>query len=191
MSPRGTVGDATTLASTGQEAPGSNPGVPNREEPTPDMDPEGAPASDPADAHLNGSRPLATEPVDERVTEWLVWMLGSATRARIFAHLRTAPGRTSGEIAEETDLYPSTVREMVASMHDEGLLRRSKRSLEGRGNNPFEYTAIPPTDLVERRAPRLQDGLNAIYGIDRRLPGAAADTDSEPVRITVRETVDD
>jgi len=52
----------------------------------------------------------AAEQFDEGVVELLSWVLDTETRARIYVALRQYPDSTSEEVAEETGLYPSTVR---------------------------------------------------------------------------------
>ena len=129
----------------------------------------------------------AVETVDEGLVELLAWLLDTETRARIYVFLRMRPARTSGEVADGTGLYPSTVRECLAAMHDEGLVTRTKRASEGAGNNPYEYRAIPPSDLVADLVADIQDQLNAICNLDRHLGEPGADGHAEPVRIRVVE----
>lgn len=123
---------------------------------------------------------------DRGLIDGLSWLLDTETRARIYVYLRQSPGSTSEEIAAGTGLYPSTVRESLAELADEGVVDRVKRESEGAGNNPYEYTAIPPSELVGSLVSQVQAELNAICNLDDRLAG---DTDggSEPVRIEVRE----
>lgn len=131
----------------------------------------------------------ATEGFDESLVELLSWLLDTETRARIYVHLRRRPGSTSQEVAEGTGLYPSTVREALAELNEEGTLHRRKRESDGAGNNPYEYTAMAPSDLVAATVEDVQDELNAVFNLDSRL-GIADDSDVEPVEITVRD-VDD
>ena len=62
----------------------------------------------------------AVEGFDEGVVDLLSWVLDTETRARIYVTLRQNPESTSDEIADATGLYPSTVREALAALHDEG-----------------------------------------------------------------------
>jgi len=139
----------------------------------------------------------ALEGFDEGVVDVLSWVLDTETRARIYVYLRSNPESTSDEVAEGTGLYPSTVREALAELHEEGLVVRHKRENEGAGNNPYEYDAIAPSELVRGAVGELQTQLNAVFNLDRSLGGAGAgpDTDAdaddeaggreEPVTITV------
>ena len=128
----------------------------------------------------------AVERFDESIVDLLSWILDTETRARIYVYLRQNPHSTSDEIAEGTGLYPSTVREALAELHEEGKVTRQKRESDGAGNNPFEYSAIAPSDLVGEIVEDVQDQLNAVCNLDRRLDGDEAG-DDEPVTITVDE----
>ena len=132
----------------------------------------------------------AVEGFDRGVVDLLSWVLDTETRARIYVHLRTAPDSTSEEVASGTGLYPSTVREALAELHEEGHVRRTKRQSDGAGNNPYEYSAIPPSELVSELVEDVQDQLNTVFHLDRVLDGGRGD-DSEPVTITVREAETD
>lgn len=134
--------------------------------------------------------------VDDRLLGVLSWVLETETRARIYIYLRGAPRSTSDEIADGTGLYPSTVREAAASLHGDGYLTRQKRTASGAGNNPYEYDAIPPTELVDRAAGRVQSGLNSVVALDERIgrvePRAeVSDPDADPVEVTVRTDADE
>ena len=133
----------------------------------------------------------AVEGFDERVVEMLSWVLDTETRARIYVHLRQHPHATSEEVAEGTGLYPSTVREALAELHEEGRVERRKRESEGAGNNPYEYTAIAPSELVGSIVGQVQDELNAVFNLDRRLgTDSTVETETEPVSIRVEEESD-
>jgi len=126
------------------------------------------------------------EQFDEGVVDLLSWILDTETRARIYVYLRQHPDSTSEEIADGTGLYPSTVREALAALHDDGTVERGKRESEGAGNNPYEYSAMPPSDLVTDIADDVQGHLNKVFNLDRVLDGDD-ETDDAPVEITVVE----
>jgi len=128
----------------------------------------------------------ATEEFDERIVDLLSWMLDTETRARIYVYLRQNPRSTSEEIAEGTGLYPSTVREALAELHEEEKVERRKRESESAGNNPYEYTAMAPSELVGSVVEEIQDELNTVFNLDSHL-GLECKDDSEPVDITVEE----
>ncbi|RQG89956.1 winged helix-turn-helix transcriptional regulator [Natrarchaeobius halalkaliphilus] len=137
-------------------------------------------------------RNAAAEEVDQRIVDLLSWILDTETRAKIYVHLLANPGSTSEEVAKGTGLYPSTVREALAELHDEERVTREKRASEGAGNNPFEYTAIQPSELVGGVVDQVQRELNTIFTLDRVLDrnersDPAIEGDVEPVTITVDE----
>ncbi|WP_244605290.1 winged helix-turn-helix domain-containing protein [Halorussus halobius] len=133
----------------------------------------------------------AVDQFDEGIVDLLSWVLDTETRARIYVYLRQQPHSTSEEIAEGTGLYPSTVRESLAELHEEGTVERRKRQSEGAGNNPYEYTAIAPSDLVSGVVGQIQDELNTVFNLDDHLDTETVDGDSEPVRIRVEDGSDD
>jgi len=155
-------------------------------------------ASEPADGEdssqvrerLDAGRERAVEGFDEGVVDVLSWVLDTETRAKIYVHLRKHPNSTSDEVAEGTGLYPSTVREALAELHEEGTVVRDKRESDGAGNNPYEYRAISPSALVRGAIQDVQDSLNAVFRMDRYVDKAEMG-DEEPVTITVEEAEDD
>jgi predicted transcriptional regulator len=131
----------------------------------------------------------AIDEFDEGIVDLLAWVLDTETRARIYVYLRRHPNSTSEEVADGTGLYPSTVREALAELHEDGTVDRHKRQSAGAGNNPYEYEAIAPSDLVRGVAEQVQEQLNTVFNLDRHLD-VELDRDSgtdeaEPVRITV------
>jgi len=132
----------------------------------------------------------AVKGFDDNVVDLLSWVLDTETRARIYVFLREHPDSTSDEVADGTGLYPSTVREALAELHDEGKVTRRKRESSGAGNNPYEYEAIAPSELVQGVVGDVQRELNTVFNLDRRLGGESRDGDTSPVRISV-DGVDD
>lgn len=131
----------------------------------------------------------AVSELDTRVIDILSWVLDTETRGRIYIYLRKEPWSTSEEVAEGTGLYPSTVREALAELSDEGVVDRRKRESEGAGNNPYEYMAIPPSELVGTVVGRIQEELNTLFTMESQRE--EAEFDEEPVRIEVRDESDD
>jgi len=135
----------------------------------------------------------AVEQFDEGIVELLAWILDTETRARIYVSLRQHPESTSDEIAEATGLYPSTVREALAALHDEGKVTRQKRESDGAGNNPYEYSAISPSELVNTVVGDVQSELNTVFNLDNYIGDDETTTlsDDEPVTISVEDADDD
>jgi predicted transcriptional regulator len=132
----------------------------------------------------------ATEEFDDGIVDLLSWVLDTETRARIYVYLRQHPASTSEEVADGTGLYPSTVRESLAELNDEGKVERRKRDSDGAGNNPYEYTAMAPSDLVGNVVEDVQDELNTVFNLDCHL-GVGGSDDDEPVTITVDDVDSD
>ncbi|MFD1597727.1 winged helix-turn-helix transcriptional regulator [Halobellus rarus] len=146
-----------------------------------------------ARARLEAEADRAVSEFDEGIVDLLAWLLDTETRARIYVYLRKNPHSTSEEVADGTGLYPSTVREALAELHEEETVARRKRESAGAGNNPYEYTAIAPSDLVRSVAEQVQSELNTVFNLDRRLGGsedAGDDADTGPVSITVEDASD-
>ncbi len=155
---------------------------------TDDLDPLQSLGSDSNAGFGPGS---AIEDVDQRIVDLLSWILDTETRAKIYVFLLANPGSTSEEVAQGTGLYPSTVREALAELHEETHVAREKRESEGAGNNPYEYTATQPSELVGGVVDQVQNELNTIFTLDRILGRGASepvDTGGEPVTITVNDT---
>jgi predicted transcriptional regulator len=133
----------------------------------------------------------AREQFDESIIGLLSWVLDTDTRARIYIHLCQHPDSTSDEVAEGTGLYPGTVREALADLHAEGNVTRRKRESETAGNNPYEYSALPPSELVAEMVGDVQEQLNTVFRLDDYLEGDRSESSDEPVTITVREEHDD
>ena len=141
---------------------------------------------------LEAEADRAVEGFDQGIVDLLSWVLDTETRARIYVYLRQNPGSTSEEIAEGTGLYPSTVRESLAELHEEENVDREKRESEGAGNNPYEYTAIAPSELVGGIVDQVQNELNTVFNLDRHLQGEPeSGTETEPVSISVEEAPDE
>lgn len=171
-------------------------------DPTDDSAEEGVPIevnTDPereAETESGGPRKRLEEEADKAVTELdtrlidiLSWVLDTETRGRIYVYLRKHAWSTSEEVAEGTGLYPSTVREALAELADEDIVERRKRESEGAGNNPYEYMAIPPSDLVGNVVGRVQEELNTLFNMESYLGDEDAHAE-EPVRIEVADAAE-
>ena len=134
--------------------------------------------------HIERGADRAVGQFDEGVVELLSWVLDTETRARLYITLRQQPDSTSEEVADEAGLYPSTVREALAALHEDGLVDRRKRESDGAGNNPYEYAALAPSDLVSEVVEDVQDRLNAVVNLDQYLGNDHEQADT-PVTITV------
>lgn len=127
---------------------------------------------------------------DDGIVDLLAWVLDTETRARIYVYLRQNPASTSEEIAHGTGLYPSTVREALAELNEEGKVERGKRAEQGAGNNPYEYTAMAPSELVGTVVEDVQQELNTVFNLDSHLGRKPTASTQEPVQITVEDASD-
>jgi predicted transcriptional regulator len=166
----------------------------NTEETEQDVDTAGDGSTGDVRQRLEREADRAIEQFDDSLVDVLGWLLDTETRARIYVHLRQHPQSTSDEVADGTGLYPSTVREALAELHEEEVVERRKRESDGAGNNPYEYSAIAPSDLVGSVVEDVQKQLNAVCNLDSQFDGEGDDTDRKtddsddgPVTITVED----
>jgi predicted transcriptional regulator len=157
-------------------------------------DTETVPPEEPTDQttreRLEAEADRAVAEFDEGIVDLLAWLLDTETRARIYVYLRQHEHSTSEEVADGTGLYPSTVREALAELHDEEKVTRRKRKNSGAGNNPYEYMAIPPSELVRGAVGQVQSQLNTVFNLDRRLSDEEEE-ETGPVTITVEDGSDE
>ncbi len=135
-------------------------------------------------------RPASVAEVDQRIVDLLSWILDTETRAKIYVYVLANPESTSDEVASGTGLYPSTVREALAALHADERVSREKRVSDGAGNNPYQYTAIQPSELVVGVVDQVQRELNTIFTLDHVVnrDGDAHPPQSDPVTITVDDS---
>jgi predicted transcriptional regulator len=141
--------------------------------------------SDPTDEKVREQLEERAEELDDRIVDLLAWVLDTETRARIYVHLRENPNSTSEEIAEGTGLYPSTVREALAELTADEKVQRHKRESAGAGNNPYEYEAIAPSQLVSEVVEEVQGELNTVFNLDAFLGGEQSESESSEGPVTI------
>lgn len=158
----------------------------------PDPDERGEPAfPDEGRGGLGESAEQVLDGFDKRLIDLLAWLLETETRARIYIYLRQYPGSTSEEIATGTGLYPSTVREAIVELFEDEVVSRRKRASEGAGNNPYEYEAIAPSDLVRMLSEQVQTELNAVLNLDEYLESCSSEPSGDSVRISIEGPEDE
>lgn len=113
----------------------------------------------------------SVDQLDSGLIDLLAGFLDTETRAKVYLYLRQRGEATSEEIAEDTGLYPSTVRETLSDLYGEGIVERRKKETSGAGNNPYVYTAVPPSELAKRFSERVEEQLNQLFNLDRYLGG--------------------
>ena len=138
----------------------------------------------------NDSRSEGTEEFDEGIVELLSAALDTDRAARVYVEVRRRPSATAEEVAAGTGLYPESVREMLAELRDEGVVERRTHTAGGEASE-FEYTAIPPSELLGVMIDRVRDEFDARLGLDPRPDERPEPTRrpsrSEPVTITVED----
>jgi len=107
--------------------------------------------------------------VDKNLVDLLSSFLDTETRAKVYLYLRKRGEATSEEIAEDTGLYPSTVRECLSDLYQEGVVERRKKQTQGAGNNPYVYQAVQPSKLARRFSERVEERLNQLFNLDSYL----------------------
>lgn len=145
-------------------------------------------ATEPAREAIDDTLKKSVEGLDNSLIDLLAGFLDTETRAKVYLYLRKRGEATSEEIAEDTGLYPSTVRECLSELYREGVVERRKKQTEGAGNNPYVYTAVPPTDLAKRFSERVEDRLNQLLNLDRYIDGGRRrelKTDWSPYKIVI------
>ncbi|MFP4174314.1 MAG: helix-turn-helix domain-containing protein [Halobacteriales archaeon] len=111
----------------------------------------------------------SVDSVDSSLVDLLSSFLDTETRAKVYLYLRKRGEATSEEIAEDTGLYPSTVRECLSDMYQEGIVERRKKQTQGAGNNPYVYQAVQPSELARRFSERVEERLNRLFNLDDYL----------------------
>jgi len=147
--------------------------------------------------------------LDESIVSLLSRVLDTETHLRVYVALRGRPWSTSDEIAEETGLYPRTVRDALGALEARGAATRRRApggtgrtdataatSAAGNGSGDDrdgdsghepEYAAVAPsavlTDAVGASGRGLPEGLD----LDRYLGSEPTTDASGPVRINVED----
>ena len=93
-------------------------------------------------------------------------LLGSETRARVFAAVALERSITAKRVAELTGLYPSTVRGAIYQLVEAGYLVRSKADQEGPGKRPYVYTPAIPTMEIRRAATSAENHLQELAWLE-------------------------
>ncbi|WP_083809504.1 helix-turn-helix domain-containing protein [Methanotorris igneus] len=128
------------------------------------------------------------ENVDKALINSLASLLSSEVKAKIYIYLRKYGESTVDEIAHGTGIYPSTVREIILEMYEEGLVNRKKLEKEGLGKRPYLYSAIPPSEVVKKLSKSLQKKLNDVFMLDKKLKKKEIKIPFLPVKIIIDDS---
>ena len=102
---------------------------------------------------------------DKKLENTVNEILKSRARSRIYIFLLRKNGAKTEQIIKGTKLHPSTVRETLSKMYDQGLIYRKKQKNDSIGKNPFVYFAISPIKLLKKNAGELEDRLNRLASL--------------------------
>ena len=126
-------------------------------------------------------------PPDINIESALHDILKSRARSRIYIFLLRKGGSKTDQIIEGSKLHPSTVRETLSKMYDQGLIYRKKLKNDNIGKNPYLFYVIPPIELLKRYANEIEDKLNRIAN----LASSTKNYEYSPVKIKINEREDD
>lgn len=115
-------------------------------------------------------------------------ILKSRARSRIYVYLLRKNGAKSEQIIKGTRLHPSTVRETLSEMYEQGLIYRKKIKNDSIGKNPYMYYSISPIKLLKRYASEIEDKLNKIASL---AVSTDESMDAGHVRIKIIERVEE
>jgi predicted transcriptional regulator len=124
--------------------------------------------------------------VDKTTERAIRDILRSRAKTKIYLFLLKKNGARSEDIIKGTQLYPSTVRELLSKMHEQHLIFREKLKNDSIGKNPFIYRAIPPIRLLQRYTQEIEDRLNRIANLTNHMQNE----NSHYVKIRILEVGD-
>lgn len=125
---------------------------------------------------------------DRNIEKTVHDILKSRARSRIYVYLLRKNGAKSEQIIKGTKLHPSTVRETLSKMYDQGLIYRKKIKNDNIGKNPYIYYSISPVELLKKNAAELENRLNKLANL--AFPKKQA-KNFKSVRIKIFERVED
>lgn len=102
---------------------------------------------------------------DRNIEKTVREILKSRARSRIYVYLLRKNGARSEQIIKGTRLHPSTVRETLSKMYEQGLIYRKKLKNDNIGKNPYVYYSISPVDLLKKNAAELENRLNKLANL--------------------------
>ena len=99
---------------------------------------------------------------DTRIETAVHELLDSRAASRIYVYLLRHQGARSNAIIRGTKLHPSTVRELLSDLYTQKIITRKKIRTDRIGKNPYQYYAVSPLLLVQRRVKIIESRLNNI-----------------------------
>ncbi len=99
---------------------------------------------------------------DQKIELILEDILRSRAKSRMYLYLLKNKGAETSDIINETKLHPSTVREILPQMYNEGIITREKTSRGGVGKNPYRYYPLNPIQLFKKYILEIEERLNNV-----------------------------
>lgn len=103
---------------------------------------------------------------DEGILRALQWLNIGEAKAKAYIYLVKKGRATAEEVAEGAGLYPTTAREVLASLLKSGIVKREKLETDSTGRKPFVYTALPPSELLKNRAHHIEQTLSELLRLE-------------------------
>jgi sugar-specific transcriptional regulator TrmB len=129
---------------------------------------------------------------DEAMVGLVKFFLDSEAKSKIYVFLRKTGPSTAQEISKGSNLYPSSTREVLASMTKTGVVTRVKLDVVGSGKKPFVYEAISPSELFKARISGIESKINNLLNLDNIVKNGKTIKHSRvPYRVRVEKVVDE
>jgi sugar-specific transcriptional regulator TrmB len=130
------------------------------------------------------------EKEEERIIRALQWLNMGEAKAKAYIYLVKKGKATAEQVAKGADLYPTTAREVLTKMAESHIVNREKMETNGAGRKPFLYTAIPPSELIRRRAHEIEQRLSEVLRLEflRKDGEIKFKTPLLPIQIEIKNT---
>jgi sugar-specific transcriptional regulator TrmB len=130
------------------------------------------------------------EKEEERIIRALQWLNMGEAKAKAYIYLVKKGQATAEQVAKGADLYPTTAREVLTKMAESHIVNREKMDTDGAGRKPFLYTAIPPSELIRRRAHEIEQRLSEVVRLEflRKDGEIKFKTPLLPIQIEIKNT---
>ncbi len=100
--------------------------------------------------------------LDSSAMQAINLVVKSKAQSKVYLFLLKHPSARGEEIVKGTNLHPSTVRESLSKMYSRKLIKRVKLKNELIGKNPFIYSAVSPSVLLQQYVGQLEEQWNSL-----------------------------
>ncbi|MBU7043190.1 MAG: hypothetical protein HXS47_06320 [Theionarchaea archaeon] len=130
------------------------------------------------------------EQEEEKILRALRWLNLGEAKAKAYLYLVKKGQATAEQVAQGADLYPTTAREVLTKMAESHIVQREKLDTEGAGRKPFLYTAIPPSELIRKRAHEIEQTLSTLLRLEflRKEGEIKFKTPLLPIQVEIKST---